>query len=75
MSDDMVLVPAGQFIRGSDEFDLEGPRRTEDLPAFLIDRYPVTCEAYLAFVDATGRDALGTPVQEPHITHSGDPHS
>jgi formylglycine-generating enzyme required for sulfatase activity len=57
MSGDMVLVPAGPFIRGSDEFDLEAPRRTEDLGAFWIDRYPVTCDAYLAFMESTGTEA------------------
>ena len=53
-ADDMVLVPAGPFVQGSDEFDIEGPPRRVDLPSFWIDRYPVTNEAYLAFVRATG---------------------
>ncbi len=57
MTAEMVLVPAGPFVRGSDEFDLEAPRRTEVLPAFRIDRYPVTCAAYLAFMEATGHPA------------------
>lgn len=52
--DGMVLVPGGPFRMGSDEFDLEGPPRTVVLPAFWIDRYPVTGAAYLAFVRATG---------------------
>ena len=52
--DGMILVPAGPFVRGSDEFDIEGPRIHVSLPAFWIDRYPVTSEAYLAFVRATG---------------------
>jgi formylglycine-generating enzyme required for sulfatase activity len=50
----MVLVPAGSFIRGSEEFDVEAPPTLLDLPAFWIDRYPVTCEAYARFTDATG---------------------
>jgi formylglycine-generating enzyme required for sulfatase activity len=57
VADDMVLIPAGPFIAGSDEFDIEGPVRTLELPAYLIDRYPVTNEQYLAFVRATGHDA------------------
>lgn len=51
---EMVLVPAGPFLMGSDEFDLEGPPRTVDLPAFWIDRYPVTCAQYAEFTGATG---------------------
>jgi iron(II)-dependent oxidoreductase len=42
---------------GSDEFDIEGPVRTVDLPGFWIDRYPVTCAQYLAFVVAAGHPA------------------
>lgn len=53
----MILVPAGPFLRGSDEFDLEGPPATIDLPAFWIDRYPVSNEDYSAFVTATGHPA------------------
>ena len=56
-ADDMVVVPAGPFLTGSDEFDLEGPPRTVDLAAFRIDRYPVTGARYLAFVEATGHPA------------------
>lgn len=53
----MVLVPAGPFLMGSDEFPREGPVRTVELPAFWIDRYPVTNEAYHRFVEASGRAA------------------
>lgn len=52
--DGMILVPAGPFLRGSDEFDLEGPAATVDVAAFWIDRYPVTGAQYLKFVEATG---------------------
>lgn len=41
--DDMVLVPAGEFIMGADDRLLnEKPRRTVKLPAFRIDRTEVT---------------------------------
>jgi len=56
-TDAMVLVPAGPFLQGCDDFDLEAPRRTGEVPAFWIDRYPVTCAQYLAFVAATGQPA------------------
>lgn len=51
---DMVTVPAGPFVMGSDWFDIEGPVRTIDLPEFHIDRYPVTNRDYLAYVQQTG---------------------
>lgn len=54
MTDDMVLIPAGPFLMGTDEFDIEGPPRTVHLPDFLIDRIPVTNTRYAAFVRATG---------------------
>ena len=57
-ADDMVLVPAGPFIRGSDKTDDSGkqdeyglvkplyldehPQRTLELPAFWIDKYEVS---------------------------------
>jgi formylglycine-generating enzyme required for sulfatase activity len=56
-TDAMVLVPRGPFLMGSSEFDLEGPPHMVDVPAFWIDRYPVTASGYLAFVLATGHPA------------------
>jgi len=66
--DDMVLIPAGPFIMGSDKEDDSGkqeeyglvkplyldehPRRTVELPAYWIDRYEVTNRQYKAFVEA-----------------------
>ena len=46
----MVLVPAGPFTMGDDAYPRETPRRTEDLPAFWIDRYQVTNEQWRAYV-------------------------
>jgi formylglycine-generating enzyme required for sulfatase activity/predicted Ser/Thr protein kinase len=40
---DMVLVPAGNVVLGS---------RTEQVPAFLVDRYEVTNSRFLQFVSA-----------------------
>jgi len=67
---DMILIPAGDFLMGSDQIDSEGkssefgfakplyldehPRQTISLPAYWVDRYEVTQEAYAAFVTATG---------------------
>lgn len=70
---DMKLIPAGEFIRGSDATDKEGlqqrygfaaplfvdehPRHTLMLPAFLIDTYEVSNAPYKAFIHATQRAA------------------
>jgi len=53
----MVLVPAGPFLMGSNEFARETPPHTVDLPSFWMDRYPTTSQEYLAFVEATGHRA------------------
>ena len=53
--EDMILIPAGEFVRGYDGggFD-EKPQSRIMLDAYWIDRYEVTYGAYLAFVEATG---------------------
>jgi len=71
---DMVRVPSGYFIMGTDDISLEAeaedagiakpwvvdaaPARRVFLPLFLIDRYEVTNEAYYRFVLATGYPLL-----------------
>lgn len=58
--EDMVLVPAGSFLMGSDPRvdraagPQERPQRSVMLDAFAIDRYEVTNVHYLRFVLATG---------------------
>ncbi len=52
---EMVYVPAGEFLMGSDESqDNESPVHTVFVDAFYIDRYPVTNEEYKRFVDDAG---------------------
>ncbi|HEX5688918.1 MAG TPA: SUMF1/EgtB/PvdO family nonheme iron enzyme [Roseiflexaceae bacterium] len=69
LAPDLVLVPAGAFLMGSTEdqvqaaaarfqlplaqFMSETPQRTVELPAYTISRAPVTCADYRAFVIAT----------------------
>ena len=64
----MILIPAGEFIRGSDKVDLEHqagemgsakpwyldehPQHKFYLPLFYIDRYEVTNAQYKRFIDA-----------------------
>lgn len=53
---DMVYVPAGPAIIGTDEPDARAanPRRTVRLPAFFIDRFEVRNRQFLAMVQASG---------------------
>jgi gamma-glutamyl hercynylcysteine S-oxide synthase len=53
-----VLVPAGPFTLGTDDqpwaYDNERPAHVVELPAFLIERYPVTNERFAEFVEDGG---------------------
>ncbi|MET0189649.1 MAG: ergothioneine biosynthesis protein EgtB [Pseudonocardia sediminis] len=55
-----VLVPAGSFTQGTSTepwaLDNERPAHVVDVPAFVIDAYPVTNGQYAEFVDAGGYD-------------------
>ncbi len=52
--DEMVLVPAGEFVMGSDMNWKEEPAHTEYTKAFRIDKYEVTVSEYAHFVCDTG---------------------
>ena len=52
----MILIPAGEFIRGTNHrLPDEGPQYKVTLREFLIDRYEVTNLQYKKFIDATAR--------------------
>ncbi|MDT5025962.1 MAG: gamma-glutamyl hercynylcysteine S-oxide synthase [Micromonosporaceae bacterium] len=55
-----ALIPAGPFIMGTSTepwaLDNERPAHTVELPAFFIDRVPVTNGQFRAFIDAGGYD-------------------
>jgi len=54
---DMVCVAAGSFQQGNDAIvalDNERPAHLVHLPTYWIDRYPVTCWQYRAFMEADG---------------------
>ncbi len=71
--ENMVLIPAGEFIMGSNRIDAdakavqygsrkpwfanESPERKVTVKAFYIDKTEVTMEAYSKFVSATSRKA------------------
>jgi len=75
--DEMVYIPAGEFIMGSDAVDTdamglrfgstpyylnEKPKRTVTLKAYYIDRYEVTNQQYKEFIDAMqGRVRIPPP--------------
>jgi formylglycine-generating enzyme required for sulfatase activity len=53
----MVLIPAGEFLMGSDEGEeptSESPAHTVKLESFWIDRYEVTNRRYGKFIEAGG---------------------
>jgi formylglycine-generating enzyme required for sulfatase activity/serine/threonine protein kinase len=57
---EMVHIPAGEFLRGSQERDKralapEKPQRRIYLEEYWIGKYPVTNAQYAIFVEATGR--------------------
>lgn len=64
ISEAMVEIPAGPFVRGTDQggFD-EQPKRTVYLSGYAIDRYEVTYFNYMEFVKATGQRNPGPPAR------------
>ena len=53
---EMVLIPAGEFLMGSDDrLPDEGPQHRVRLGSYYIDKYEVTNLQYKKFNDATGR--------------------
>ncbi len=61
---EMVMIPAGPFIRGTESggFD-EQPQKTIQLDTFFIDQYEVTNHQYQQFVLATGHRKPGLPAR------------
>ena len=56
-SSEMILIPAGSLIQGSDAIeaqDNERPQHEVYLEAYWIDRHPVTCGEYRSFIEAGG---------------------
>jgi len=60
---EMILIPAGEFLMGSDPnvdkraYDDEQPQHTLYLPGYSLAKTPVTQAQYAAFVQATGHRA------------------
>ena len=54
---EMMFIPAGEFLMGSEEFGPESPQRSVFLPDYYIDRYPVTNADYKGYMLATRASA------------------
>jgi len=64
---DMVLVPAGEFLMGSnDDTEDESPQRRVYLDTFWIDRHEVTNAEFKAFCDSTRRLLPNNPMWDPN---------
>jgi formylglycine-generating enzyme required for sulfatase activity len=71
---DMVAVPAGELLMGSERFYLEeAPVRRVPVAAFAIDRHPVTVAEFAGFVDATGYTTLAERPPDPALYPGADP--
>ena len=65
LSENMVLIPAGEFQMGSDKgASYEKPVHTVYVDAFYMDVYEVTVGQYNAFLQATGHRDLPDSVSE-----------
>lgn len=61
-SSTMVLIPAGEFTMGSDDYRDNGkPIHTVYLDTFYIEKYEVTVRQYRKFAQATGRNMPDQP--------------
>jgi len=60
--EEMVEIPAGEFILGSNQGGFnEKPAHAVNLGTYWIDRYEVTYHQYMEFVKATGHRQPGPP--------------
>jgi formylglycine-generating enzyme required for sulfatase activity len=72
---DMVLIPGGTFVMGSDHhYPEEAPAHEVDVDGFSIDRYPVTNDQYAEFVRATRYTTVAERDQDPDLYPGAPPH-
>jgi formylglycine-generating enzyme len=72
--EEMVEVPAGRFLIGSDRFyPEEMPARTVEVSRFAIDRGPVTVAQFECFVAETGYVTLAERPPDPERYPDADP--
>jgi sulfatase modifying factor 1 len=71
---DMVRVPGGSFLMGSDEYyEEEGPVHEETVRPFWIDEHPVTVAEFRRFVKATGYVTVAEGPPDPASYPDSDP--
>jgi formylglycine-generating enzyme len=72
---DMIRVPGGSFLMGSDRhYPEEKPAHRATVAPFWIDRTPVTNHAFREFVDATGYVTLAEVPPDPKDYPGALPH-
>lgn len=70
---EMILIPAGAFMMGTDErLPDEGPPHQVVVPDFWIDKFEVTNFQYQAFIERAGRRAPDHFVQRRHPPGKAD---
>jgi formylglycine-generating enzyme len=71
---DMVAVPAGRFVMGSDShYPEERPAHEEHVGGFLIDEHPVTNAEFRRFVKDTGHRTTAESEPNPESFPEADP--
>jgi serine/threonine-protein kinase len=68
----MMLIPAGDFEMGDNNYDDEKPAHKVTLPAYYIDKFEVTNAQYKAFCDANNRTYPETIVSNDYFTARPD---
>jgi formylglycine-generating enzyme required for sulfatase activity len=73
-TDDMMAVPGGTFLMGSDDFyPEERPVRPETIASFLMDRTPVTNAQFSRFVAETNHVTFAEIAPDPRDYPGMDP--
>ncbi|NLL13080.1 MAG: formylglycine-generating enzyme family protein [Fibrobacter sp.] len=70
---DLVYIPGGSFIMGRHGVGVpmnEGPQREVTVEAFLIDRYEVTVERYVSFLNSGNADRYHTDLKKIGINQT-----
>ena len=74
-TDDMISIPGGTFMMGSDRhYAEEAPCHRVTVDAFRIDATPVTNRQFRAFVEATGHVTLAEIAPDPKDYPGALPH-
>jgi len=74
VSADMVLIPAGEFIMGSDDgSEVEQPVHRVYLDAYYVDAAPVSNERFADFVRVTGYRTTAERLESIVQAHEGSP--